>query len=121
MSAKVINIRKKELQKIGYQNLEQWLAADPKHVYIGRNMTHYVPGSQESIWANPFPLSKYTREESLELYRHYVLTSKKIHKNGKTLLQALPTLQGTIMGCWCAPAGCHGHVLLSLLDTIKDK
>lgn len=40
----IINIRKKELQKIGYKDFEDWNKND-NHVYIGRNMSFYVPGT----------------------------------------------------------------------------
>ena len=49
----MINVKVKFLREKGYDNLEEWLK-DPNHVYIGRNMTHYVPGAVGSKWANPF-------------------------------------------------------------------
>jgi hypothetical protein len=49
----VVNVRKKELQKLGYRDLLHWLE-DENHVYIGRNMSFYVPGAVASKWANPF-------------------------------------------------------------------
>ena len=50
----------KFLRQLGYNSLESWLK-NPDHVYIGRNMTHYVPGAVGSKWANPFKVDQYGR------------------------------------------------------------
>jgi hypothetical protein len=34
---KVINIRKKELNKLGYNDFEDWATSDVNNLYIGRN------------------------------------------------------------------------------------
>ena len=52
--SRVINVKKNELKKLGYNDLEHWLQASPQHLYIGRDMTYYVPGATGSKWANPF-------------------------------------------------------------------
>ena len=31
----------------------------------------------------------------------------------------LPELKGKVLGCWCAPEGCHGDVLAELADSLK--
>ena len=49
----VVNVRKAELNKLGYADLVDWLR-NPNHVYIGRDMTRYVPGAVGSKWGNPF-------------------------------------------------------------------
>lgn len=44
----IICIKKNNLQKLGYKNLEEWVK-DPNNLYIGRrNM--YVKGADESKW-----------------------------------------------------------------------
>jgi hypothetical protein len=57
--SKVINVKKNELKKLGYNDLEQWLQASAEHIYIGRSMTHYVAGAKGSKWANPFKVDKH--------------------------------------------------------------
>ena len=47
----VVNIKKKELIKRGYRDLEHWLETD-NHIYIGRNLSFYVKGAKKSKWAN---------------------------------------------------------------------
>ena len=57
----VINVKKNELNKIGYNDLEHWLQASSEHLYIGRDMTYYVPGAIGSKWANPFKVNVHGR------------------------------------------------------------
>lgn len=111
----VTNIRKKNLNQNGFKDLQHWLT-NPNHVYIGRNMTYYVPGAVGSKWRNPFSVKKYGRDECLRRYKEYILTDTKTHENGKTLLQSLDELKGKTLGCWCHPEPCHGHVLAKLID-----
>ena len=57
---RVINVKVKFLKQEGYHSLEEWLKNE-NHAYIGRDMTHYVPGAKGSKWANPFKVDKYGR------------------------------------------------------------
>jgi hypothetical protein len=52
--SKVVNCKKNELNKLGYADFAEWLKSSPDHVYIGRNMSFYVPGAVGSKWGNPF-------------------------------------------------------------------
>lgn len=58
----VVNIRKFNLNKMGFKDLEDWLR-DLNYVYIGRNMMYYVRGVMGSKWGNLFNVKKYGREE----------------------------------------------------------
>lgn len=83
---------------------------EPYDVYIGR----YAHGFKASIWGNPFIVGRDgTREEVIAKYRVYLL--------GRTdLLDRLPELQGKRLGCWCAPAACHGDVLADLANQVAE-
>lgn len=73
---------------------------EPHDVYVGR----------PSVWGNPFKEGVHgTREEVIEMYRHYLLASVR-------LMAMLPELRGKILGCWCAPKPCHADVLLELAN-----
>ena len=115
----VISIRKSNLNHLGYPSLMDWLRND-NHIYIGRNMTVYVPGALQSKWNNPFTVKKYGIEKSLQLYREWVMTG--IHPiNGKKrkegpLLNEIEELRGKILGCWCKPNKCHGDVLIDIIN-----
>lgn len=104
----VVNVKKKELQKLGYSDFKDWSSSE-NHVYIGRNTSFYVPGTFKSKWANPFSAKKYGREKCLQMYEEYI-------KNNPELLDSLHELQGKILGCWCKPEACHGDVLIKLLN-----
>jgi hypothetical protein len=106
--SKVINIKKANLKKIGYDDLEDWLQ-DENHIYIGRNMTFYVPGATKSKWANPFSVKEYGREECLTMYKKHVK---------ENLIDDLHELKGKTLGCWCSPESCHGDVLMRLVKKI---
>lgn len=57
-------------------------------------------------WGNPFILDDDgTREQVIAAYRDHYLPNKP------SLLARLPTLRGRALGCWCAPAACHGDIL----------
>ena len=82
---------------------------EPFDVYIGR------PGK----WGNPFWFTKYpvpgfahqerTREESIALFRNWIMTKPE-------LLRDLKDLKGKVLGCWCSPKPCHGDVLVELAN-----
>ena len=69
-------------------------------VYIGR----------PSKWGNSFTIGPDgTRDEVIEKYREWIKTQPD-------LLASLGELRGKVLGCWCAPRACHGHVLVELAD-----
>lgn len=117
----VVNIRKFNLNKMGFKDLEDWLR-DPNHVYIGRDMAHYARGATGSKWGNPFTAKMYDgREERVRMYKEYVKTNQEIRENGRTLYESLEELRGKVLGCWCHPERCHGHALVELLEERKVK
>jgi hypothetical protein len=69
-------------------------------VYIGR------PGK----WGNPFGIGKDgNRAEVIAKYRAYL-------EGNSALMAALPELRGKDLVCFCAPAPCHGDILLSMAN-----
>jgi len=65
---------------------------------------------RSSIWGNPFKVGvDGTREEVIQLYKEDLL-------NNKYLMSRIGELKGKTLGCWCAPAPCHGDVLLELAN-----
>lgn len=69
-------------------------------VYIGR----------PSKWGNPYVIGPDgTREDVMRKYREFIPLQTD-------LLKDLHELKGRDLMCWCAPAECHGDVLLSLAN-----
>lgn len=110
---RIVSVKKKMLNHQGYKDLEEWLV-DPNHVYIGRDMTHYVPGAVGSKWQNPFKLDDQGRDVCTEKYKQYLLNDQTKY-DGKTLLESIEELRGKTLGCWCKPEQCHGDVLVQIL------
>ena len=116
METTVVNVKKNFLIQAGYKDFQDW-AKNPNHVYIGRDMSYYIPGTKGSKWANPFKLKTLGANKSLELYEEYV-------RNNKDLMNQLDELDGKVLGCWCiTPENdkCHGKVLVKLLNEKKNK
>lgn len=66
--------------------------------------------ARPSKWGNPFIIGRHgSRLEVIEKYRVWVLGQPG-------LLAALPELHGRRLGCYCAPALCHGNILAYLAD-----
>ena len=105
----IVNIRKKELNKRGINNIEEWLKR-PNSVYIGRKVM-YMNGTYNSKWCNPFSVKKYGRKRCLELYEDYIKRNKELMKD------LFEELHGKELGCWCHPEQCHGDILLKLMNT----
>jgi hypothetical protein len=69
-------------------------------VYIGRG----------GKWGNPFVIGKDgSREIVIKKYKEYLLGNKE-------LLESLKELEGKVLGCYCKPYGCHGDVLVEMLE-----
>jgi hypothetical protein len=106
--SKVVNIKKSHLIKAGYKNFNDW-STNPNHIYIGRNMNFYVPGTFQSKWHNPYKSTKH--DNCIELYEKYIFDSG--------LINDIEELDGKVLGCWCKPDNCHGDILLKLLNDKK--
>lgn len=107
----VINCASKEIRKYGYNTLKEWLDSSPDNIYIGRG--ERIEGASKSKWFNPFPLSKYSRDESLDLYRTRILTTPDLYNS-------IDELKNKNMACWCSPDDCHGNVLEKLVSMTKQ-
>ena len=86
-------------------------------VYIGRQCSQGGWSLPCSKWHNPYPLSKYSRDRSLELYERYL--TGRIDKHPVTY--NLEELVGKRLGCWCLntssiePITCHGQVIMKIM------
>lgn len=120
----VINVKMQSLRKLygnKYANQLEWEQGSEDHVSIGRSNSvrvkigdAYVPWPKVgSSFANPFAVKQYGREESIRLYREYIID--KLQKDPK-LMDEFRQLRGKTLGCWCKPEACHGDVLLELLE-----
>ncbi len=89
---------------------------DDYDVYIGRaNPRHRLA---ESPFSNPFRIEacKRTREQAIAEYRDWVLTSNDLR--AEYIRLHVHELRGKRLGCWCAPAACHGSVLAKMAEEV---
>ncbi len=88
-------------------------------VYIGRgqrgeNMLNTDP--TETGWlGNPFMLSEFSREESIEKFKEAFYEKLE---NDDEFKHAVKSIKGQTLGCFCKPLDCHGDVIKEYLDSI---
>ena len=71
----------------------------------------YVRIDRFSDWGNPFEMGKDgTRDEVCDNYEQHFIPFKP------SLTKKIHELKGMALGCWCAPARCHGDHLKHLAD-----
>jgi hypothetical protein len=124
MDTWVVNVRVAHLRREPcphchqtFHDLQEW-SAFPGHVYIGRGgilvLEDPVTGhkrrypSANSFWANHHKLGDLSLPEVLARYEQDI-------RNSPDHLARLASLKGCVLGCWCHPADCHGHVLQRLI------
>jgi hypothetical protein len=85
-------------------------------VFIGRGpggMVAKVPGTH-GYFGNPFALRRESeRELVLEQYRAYF--DHRVSMD-PTFVEELKKLKGKRLGCFCAPALCHGSVIVEWVE-----
>ena len=93
---KIVCIKKKNLNKLGYRDLEDWLTRpnDPPRIYGGRDMSFYVKGAKGSILQNPYPIKKYGLQECLRLYREYYRSHPEVQAEAERV-------KDYEVGCYC--------------------
>lgn len=75
---------------------------------------HVVNGvvlvDRRTRWGNPFRIGRnLSREQAIARYR---MDLWRRIRRGAIALDDLAALDGLRLACWCAPAACHGHVLV---------
>lgn len=111
-------IKVSNLRKIGYNNLREWME-NKDNIYVGRYGRIFIDKEffhyKQSIWANPFKITKdMTIEQSLNKYLHHLFTSKLIFR--------INELKDKNLGCFCEKQKdgnkilCHAQLLKELID-----
>ena len=114
----------------------------PQRIQLRRTAGWRMPPNtvkvdRSTIFGNPFSVEQYGREQALALHRLWIdgrLADENIRtsypswaathlmERRKKVVEALPTLRGKNLACWCAlpPPGerdcCHAAVLLELAN-----
>ena len=99
-----------------------------KNIHRGEEYDVYI--GRPSEWGNPYShigkASKFrlkyvcaTREEAIAAYRQHL--NDRIREEGQPLIDKLAELDGKRLGCFCAPAPCHGEVLVAAASWAKTQ
>ncbi len=83
-------------------------------VKICRDKTGVTQVPQPGCFGNPFGVEKFGREKCLELYRGYFYA--RIDSDAK-FREAVLSLKGKTLACFCKPEACHGDIIKEWLDT----
>lgn len=84
----------------------------PKVVHVRDRVRGAVFIGRPGPFGNPFIIGRHgTREEVIRLYRQMLL------KNPRLVAQVRKELRGKDLACFCAPAPCHGDILLEIANT----
>jgi len=75
-----------------------------------------TPIDRRSIFGNPFPLSKYSREDSILQYSIWFYRQLEFRPE---FVEAVKNLKGCTLGCWCVPKPCHGDVIIKYLEGLE--
>lgn len=107
----------------------------PFDVFIGRRRPYGRRG--EGLYGNPFSHISHargvirvaTREEAVDHFARWLAGDKTVaallpsreESRRQQILASLPSLRGKVLGCYCDPEPCHGHILARLADLATAK
>jgi hypothetical protein len=81
----------------------------PHDVYIGRG----------TIFGNPYKIGiDGTRTEVIALYEKHIRT--RMAKSPE-VFESVIMLKDKVLGCHCKPLGCHGDVLVKIVEELEVK
>jgi hypothetical protein len=81
--------------------LLMWAQANDRFVRIDRR----------TEWGNPFEMpDDGERQDVVGKFSRFYFP----YKDG--LLARIPTLRGKVLGCWCHPEECHGHIIAEIVN-----
>jgi hypothetical protein len=85
--------------------------ADEALIAWAKESDRFVRIDRRSDWGNPFEMpDDGERADVVGKFTRFYLP----HKDG--LLARMPTLRGKVLGCWCHPEECHGHVIAEIVN-----
>jgi ERI1 exoribonuclease 3 len=83
----------------------------PYDIYIGRR-SRGAPAGATGEWGNPFAMTgEADRQRVIRQYSEWLQSQPELCDRARR------ELRGKVLGCWCAPKGCHGHVLAEVANS----
>lgn len=88
----------------------------PTRVVNVRHAKHWdVLIDRTSQWGCPYHIGADGDRKTVLLKYRYWLSGQS------ELLAQIPRLAGLVLGCWCSPLPCHGHILAAMADGSFDR
>jgi hypothetical protein len=88
---------------------------DDTLVAWARAHDRFVRIDRKTEWGNPFAMpDDGERAEVIGKFTKFYLP----YKDG--LLSRIPSLRGKVLGCWCHPEECHGHIIAEIVNREAD-
>lgn len=85
--------------------------ADVALLTWAQNTDRFVRIDRKTEWGNPFEMpDDGERAEVVGKFGKFYLPNKD------GLLARVPTLRGKVLGCWCHPEECHGHIIAEIVN-----
>jgi hypothetical protein len=89
-----------------------WAKAKGCFVYIGRGARGYPAG----VLANTAEIVPPRLRHDGEAHLRAVAVYARWLSHQEELFARIPELHGMVLGCWCHPLPCHGHLLAELAN-----
>jgi hypothetical protein len=94
---------------------------DEYDVYIGRGndktAMHDNPIGTKGWLGNPYTLLHHDRDESIRMFTEDFL--QRI-RHDADFADAVASISGETLGCWCSPKPCHGEVIAQVADLLQE-
>jgi len=97
---------------MNHQHLVVHCKHDAYDVYIGR-ASKSAPKGVPCDWGNPFAMKKQSNDERSRVCAAY---EKWITAQPSLVAKAKKELKGKVLGCYCSPKDCHGHILARIAN-----
>lgn len=88
------------------------LRKEPYDIYIGRGGKGY-----DGYFGNLFSVEQFGREKCLIMFKEYFY---KRLGNDPVFKQKIHALKDKVLGCFCVPQPCHGHIIADYLNNLID-
>lgn len=114
---KLEEVHKKLLRKIEEREPETCVVnfrLERCDVKITRRQDNTIPDPPKfGCFGNPFPVGVHGRDKCIELFEEYFLDRLE---RDSDFAEAVLSLKGKRLGCFCKPKRCHGDVIKAWLD-----
>jgi hypothetical protein len=94
-------------------------------IFIGRGSVYGNPFTHLPLGSTKASVQVFTRDESVDYYERWLDGDPEFAavdpKRREDILRCIPLLhEDDVLGCFCHPERCHGHVIVKIWYRIKQ-